>query len=308
MGGCGQKNIESPTYIPSGTSWYSLLGEASDLSTLAQPIDPTVKARMASSASDPHKIMLAHLAPEIIGDMDYGFFANIATNADGINATLAEFDGPGVVTWIWSANPVGILKLYIDGTNQPALAMPFGDFLKGRFLPVPEPFGTITSQGYNLHFPIIHARHCKLVVVVPYKIQLARLYYQISWQSLPPDATVQPFNLTSIRQAAGAISAVGNKLAAISQAKGPLDNTNQPERVEYLVNPGQTVEIFHEKGPQAIAAIRFTAKTKSDLNELRIVANWDGETAIQAPLHMLAGVSPDMEDTCSLPATVSGAG
>ena len=108
--------------------------------------------------------MLAHLAPEIIGDMDYGFFAEVTTNKDSFSATLAEFSGPGVVTWVWSANPVGTLNLYVDKADRPALTMPFTKFLEGGFLRVREPFGTITSLGHNLHFPIVHAKSCKLVL------------------------------------------------------------------------------------------------------------------------------------------------
>ena len=51
--------------------------------------------------------MLAYLAPQIIGDMDYGFFSEVTEGKDGVRATLAEFSGPGAVTWVWSANPVG---------------------------------------------------------------------------------------------------------------------------------------------------------------------------------------------------------
>ena len=165
--GCGRSKVESTASISAGISWDSLLAEASDFSALARRISPAIKAKMFSSAADSSKVMLAHLAPEIIGDMDYGFFAGVTTNKDGFNATLAEFDGPGVVTWVWSANPVGTLKLYVDKADQPALSMPFIKFLEGGFLPVREPFGTITSLGHNLHFPIVHAKSCKLVLNVP---------------------------------------------------------------------------------------------------------------------------------------------
>ncbi|MCX6927604.1 MAG: DUF2961 domain-containing protein [Verrucomicrobia bacterium] len=64
--------------------------------------------------------------------------------------------------------------------------------------------------------------------------------------------------------------------------------------------------MFRTKGPQAIVAIRFTARTKPDLNGLWMEANWDGKGAVSAPLHQLAGVSSALEDTESLPATVDG--
>ncbi|MCX6927605.1 MAG: hypothetical protein NT154_31010 [Verrucomicrobia bacterium] len=132
--GCGRSKVESAVSTTAGVSWYSLLEEAGDFSSLARRIGPGTKAKMFSSAKDSSKVMLAHLALEIIGDMDYGFFTEVTTNKGGVSATLAEFTGPGVVTWVWSANPVGTLKLYVDNADQPALSMPFSQFLKGGFL------------------------------------------------------------------------------------------------------------------------------------------------------------------------------
>jgi hypothetical protein len=96
-------------------------------------------------------------------------------------------------------------------------------------------------------------------------------------------------------------------LLAISKSNEPLDSFANPSKTECLVEPGKTLEVFHAKGSQAIDAIRFTAKSKSDLSGLWMEGSWDGEAAaIRTPLHMLAGVSPDLEDTESLPATVDG--
>ena len=304
--GCGRSKVESTASISPGISWDSLLADASDFSTLARRISPAIKAKMFSSAADTRKVMLAHLAPEIIGDMDYGFFAEVTTNKDGFSATLAEFSGPGVVTWVWSANPVGTLNLYVDKADRPALTMPFTKFLEGRFLPVREPFGTITSLGHNLHFPIVHAKSCKLVLDVARLKDLAQLYYQVAWQSLPSDAIVQPFDVAAIKRESGSLKRIGKSLFAISRSTEPSDNLTKPQRVECSIGPGKTLEILRAKGPQAIAALRFTGATKSDLNGLWIEANWDEKGAVKAPLHMLAGVSSALEDTQSLPATVDG--
>jgi hypothetical protein len=304
--GCGRGNVEGPTGVPPEISWHSLLAEAMDFSTLARRVDPAVRARMFSSAADSRKVMLAHLAPETIGDMDYGFFTEVTTNRDGYCATLAAFTGPGVVTWVWSANPVGTLNLYVDNTNQAALSMPFEAFLKGSFLPVREPFGTVTSQGYNLHFPIAHAKSCKLVVKVSRLRDLAQLYYQVAWQSLRPDVAVQPFDPAALRREAGALKSLGKQVSACSESTQPPDNLSPSQRVEGSLGPGEALEIFRAKGPQAITAIRFTGPTKADLSGLWLQGTWDGSDAVRAPLHMLAGVSPVLEDTQSLPATVAG--
>jgi hypothetical protein len=305
--GCGPSQVESTVRLSSAISWDSLLTDAQNTSTLAKPLSPPSKAKLFSSAADASKVMLAHRALELIGDMDYGFFTAVATNQDGVDATLAEVSGAGVVTWVWSANPVGTLRLYVDQMETPALSMPFAEFLKGGFLPTREPFGTVTSLGYNLHFPIIHAKCCKLVLHVPRLNDLAQLYYQVAWQSLPPEAEIQPFDVAAIKRASATVKQIGKRLVAVSRSTEPAANLAPPQRVECSLEPGKTLEVFRANGPQAIVSLRFTARAKSDLEGLWLEGNWDGQAALQAPLHMLAGVSSAMEDTQSLPATVDGA-
>jgi hypothetical protein len=94
-------------------SWASLLMDATDMGNLAVPVPPEAASRMYSSCLDSNKVMLANLAPKILGDMDHGFFKEVVEDKDGVKATLAEFDGPGVVTWVWSANPTSHCKLVV---------------------------------------------------------------------------------------------------------------------------------------------------------------------------------------------------
>lgn len=148
--GCGREKPENTRSIPPGVSWASLLAEANDLRTLATPVEPSATSKMFSSCLDSNKVILTHLAPQISGDMDHGSFLEVAESTNCVKATLAEFDGPGVVTWVWSANPTSTLDVFIDGQTQSALATPFKAFLDGRFLPTSKPFSALTSYGYNL--------------------------------------------------------------------------------------------------------------------------------------------------------------
>jgi hypothetical protein len=305
--GCGNDKVKSIDDIPSGISWASILSKASDLQTLAEPVSSSASAKMFSSSLSTNKVMLANLAPQIIGDIDYGFFSEITEGKDGIRATLAEFNGPGVVTWVWSANPIGTLNLYVDNQDHPVLTMPFAEFLGGRFLPVQGPFSSETALGHNLNFPIVHAKHCKLVVTAPRRSDLSELYYQVAWQSLPTGVEIHPFDVAAIKQQSGLLKALGRRLRVISKSCEPASvDATTFKRIEYSIQPGQSLELFRAKGPQAIAAIRFIGKSKSDLNGLWIKGVWDGEVCVQSPLHVLAGVSSDMEDTESFPATVDG--
>ena len=251
--------------------------------------------------------MLASLAPKILGDMDHGFFTEVMDDKDGVRATLGDFDGPGVVTWVWSANPVGTIGLFIDGQEKPALKMSFEDFLGGHFLPVRKPYASVTSLGHNLHFPIIHATHCKLVLWVPHRKDLAELYYQVAWQSLPFKADIHPFDVVAIGRDSQLLREIARRLVAASASDDPLlVNGATVKKTEYSLRPGQTGELFRATGANAITAIRFTGDSKADLEGLWVDGIWDGVTDIHTPLHMLAGVSSGVEETQSLPATVDG--
>ena len=47
---------------------------------------------------------------------------------EGADAVVAELEGPGVIWRVWSANPEqGHIQIYIDGSDTPALDMPFAD-------------------------------------------------------------------------------------------------------------------------------------------------------------------------------------
>jgi len=117
---CHREISNNPPVVPPGISWASMVSDAVDLRTLAMPVETGALSRMFSSCKDLGKVMLATLAPRILGDMDHGFFTEVVDDKDGVRATLAEFDGPGAVTWIWSANPVVTLGLFIDGKEMPA--------------------------------------------------------------------------------------------------------------------------------------------------------------------------------------------
>lgn len=305
--GCGRDTGHGSRIAQSGVSWASMLSDAVDLRALASPVAAGASSRMFSSCSDTGKVMLANLAPQISGDMDHGFFTEVVEDTKGIRATLGEFDGPGAVTWVWSANPVGTVGLFIDNHDTPALEMPFKAFLAGRFLPTRAPYASVTSLGHNLHFPIVHAMHCKLVLWVPRRRDLSELYFQVAWQSLPSNSEIRPFDVADIRRESGLLNHLARRLLAAPKTNGPLsaDGTTN-KTTEFTLEPGQTAVVFRMTGANAIVAIRFTGTSKADFAGLGIEGIWDGVTAVQAPLHMLAGVSSNMEDTASLPATVDG--
>ncbi len=287
---------QKPPPLPAGTSWASELSRCLDLTNLARPPEPYERSLHFSSSATPDKTGLAHLAPEIFGDMDHGFFLRVEEHETYTDAVLAEVSGTGMVSWIWSANPNGELLLYIDDPDTPLLTMPFKDFVHGKFLPASHPFAAVTAHGHNLHFPIIHSNYLKIVLRVPDKKQLASFYYQIAWNALA--SPVQQFNPEQFRK----------QKSLLRQLAKQLLNPAMPiaEKKQVVVPPEQSTEIFRAETEGLIRCLQVEAASKRALSALRIQAFWNGtpQPSIDCPLHLLAGVSPDFEDVESFPVTV----
>jgi hypothetical protein len=293
LSGCSR---QEPPPLPAGTSWASELRRCLDLTNLARPPELYERSLHFSSSATPDKTGLAHLAPEIFGDMDHGFFLHVEEHETCTDAVLAEASGAGMVSWIWSANPTGELLLYIDDPDTPVLTMPFKDFVHGKFLPARYPFAAVTAHGHNLHFPIIHSNYLKIVLRVPEKKQLATFYYQIAWNALT--APVHPFNPQQIRQQKPFLRQIAKRL---TNPAVPFAAAKQ-----IAVPPQQSVEIFRAEKAGIIESLQIEAPSKSSLAALNIQAFWkdDAQPAVDCPLHLLAGVSPDFEDVASFPVTV----
>jgi hypothetical protein len=311
LAGCGWKD-EDPrldddalkALIPEGVSWASLLLEASDLTSLTVPPQPAACSRQFSSSSEPDKASLAHLAPEVFGDLDHGFFLRVEDKAGYVEATLAETIGPGAVTWIWSANPVGSAALFIDDPEKPALVIPFANLLAGSFLPHRTPFACVTAQGHNLHFPIIHTNSFRLAVRASTRKELSSLYYHVAWNSIPQTSQIHAFDIAAVQSSPLLLKA----LAARFSQPPPTGIVGQKREQGLRLDPGHVHTILHADHAGLIRSVEFTASDKAALAGLWIEAHWDGESppSVRCPLYTLAGVSAAFEDTESMPATVRG--
>ena len=185
-----------PTPAPGEISVLTLLHEMVDLDHLARLPGARFAAGQAASTDRRSK------RPT---DAD-GWFANddfvtdseanlvrVETAPDGGKRyVLLDAAGPGAVVRIWSANPTGTLRIYVDGDARPALEAPMAALLSGAVSPFVAPFGQITARGYSLYFPIPYRSHCVVTVdsiVSPDPFNgrpTAKLYYQIGYPRLPP--------------------------------------------------------------------------------------------------------------------------
>ena len=119
-----------------------------DLDSMADPAPPGWDAGMFSSTDPTGK---GH---------DCGQFLRV----EGNRYVLAEMDGPGVITRIWSANAQGQLQVFIDGQEEPVVDCTFKDLFEDRYPPFTPPIAGKSSGGWYSYWPIAFRRSCKITV------------------------------------------------------------------------------------------------------------------------------------------------
>ena len=115
---------QAPAPAPPGITLELLLTEMTDRSSLARVADPPYTCRQFSSydrASKTPDDPATWFANDDVGK----FLREEDVPGEGGKPrhefVMADMDGPGAVVRVWSANPKGTLRVYLDGTAAAAL-------------------------------------------------------------------------------------------------------------------------------------------------------------------------------------------
>ena len=180
----------------------SLLAEMTDLSALAEFPDPPFTCRQFSSydraAESP--------AENWFANADRGQYLRVEERDGRKEYVMMDADGPGAIVRIWSANPQGTLRIYLDGSETPAIEAPMADFLSGKYPGIPEPIAHVVSRGWNSYFPIPYARHCKVTS------DNGDFYYHINYRTYPAGTRVATFHPRVLRRDRKQIDQVARSL------------------------------------------------------------------------------------------------
>lgn len=204
---------------------------------------------------------------------------------------MADVDGPGAVVRIWSANPSGDLRFYVDGGDVPAFTIPFRDLCGGTKAPFVEPLCGVHSSGWNCYVPFPFARHLKLTA------STHDFYYHVNVRRFAAGTAVASFTAADLE--APALASFAAQLDGATRppvARAEADPATRPilstrleaGRVSDLELPGPaTVRWF---------AARVTADDeRAALRELRLEITFDGAArpSVVAPLGDFFGTAPD---------------
>ncbi len=276
----------------------ALLTEMTDLAGMAEFPSPAYTCKQFSSydraAKSPTENWFAN--------GDCGQYLRVEERQGRKEYVMMDTAGPGAIVRIWSANPAGILRIYLDGAEQPAIESPMEEILGGKYPGLPRPLAGEYSKGWNLYFPFPYAKHCKVTS------DAGNFYYHVNYRTYEAGTVVESFNAGQIPALAAAASAV------IAQLKEPaLAAAPGTQSFNVKLAPGESAVLASLDGSQAITSfnIQWPPSTDRDEPALRSTVldmTFDGEATVQSPVGDFFGSAPGLNAYTSLPLSVAKGG
>ena len=286
----------------------TLLPEMTSLETLARRPKYAYKAMQASSYD---RKSVAPDKPDWFANDDWGQYIRDEVNNGRKEHVMADIQGAGVVTRVWSANPAGTIRFYFDGSTQPKIECTLADLLAGKVAPFNEPFAYEASHGHDLYFPIPFAKSLK-VTVDDTQAGADRLYYHVGYRVYGPGVTVETFDPSKIDM--DLVQRVAHDLV------NPLDApTTYSQQLHIPAGESKHFPKLNATTPLAITRMTFgVANTPTDwsnpsavqrvLRNLILDISFDGEPCVRAPLSDFFNNVPALKPYASLPMSVSADG
>ncbi len=275
-----------------------LLQEMVDLESLAEFPDPPFYCLQSSSYDRASK------SPEVewFANGDRGHYLRVEENEGRKEFVMLDADGPGVVVRIWSANPAGNLRIYIDGAKTPALVAPMTDLLGGILPELPRPVAGEYSKGWNLYLPIPYANHCKITS------DEGDFYYHVNYRQYLAGVEVESFSSQSLLEQGERLKKLVAQLQS-PRATG-LGAVGSSTEFRFQLGSGDIVEETLW-GPSMITGAVLTPVAEDLEAALRGVVlriTFDGEKTVETPLGDFSGSAPGINPFEALPVGMTDSG
>jgi hypothetical protein len=276
----------------------TLLKDMTDLAGMAEFPNPAFTCKQFSSYDRKSKSP----SEDWFANDDTGHYLRVEQREGRQEFVMMDADGPGAVVRIWSANPAGILRIYLDGSERPVIEAPMTELLGGSFPGLPKPIGGERSKGWNLYFPIPYARHCKITS------DQGKFYYHVNYRTYTRGTKVETFALDQLKTLAGEI----DKLSArLDQPRGQdQEFAGDVETFAFELSPGESaLEELYGPGALTRSTVRVKAKDlEAALRGVVLKITFDGERTVESPLGDFFGSAPGLNPYAALPLGMSADG
>lgn len=277
-------------------SYEDLLDHLTNLDRLPA-IEPGVYCKQFSSYDRQSKYDAAtdqYLNWDANGDA--GKYLRVDKNTG--EGVMAEMEGPGCIFRIWSANPQGVIRFYLDGDTKPTYEWDFHKLFTGTIDPFLEPLVWKRDQSNpnsasSCYLPIPFAKSCKVTSLILReggKYQTPWHYYIIDYRAFPKDWQVESFKLPLTAQQHEAVKRTAERWAG----RRPEDFKTTSQTVQ----PGESLVLQELKGPATIKAFRAKLKSPEKWAARKVLLRvwWDGEEkpSIDCPIGDFFGEPRDV--------------
>ncbi|MEW6200931.1 MAG: glycoside hydrolase family 172 protein [bacterium] len=226
---------------------------------------------------------------------------------EGNLSVIAEMEGPGVIWRIWSASlGDGHVKIYLDGSPEPAVDLPFKAYFDLRNEPFVYPALVYNaSSGWDSFMPITYQKSCKIVAEDGWG-----QYYHFTYETFPEGTVVPTFRRDLSAAEKAALERVNDFLENKLSTDPAVERSGALVVKETIEAPaGKKVTVLKLEGARAITGIRVkpalekTSGVEKLLRSLTLSIKWDGEAAssVWSPLGDFFGTAPGFNKYKSLP-------
>lgn len=285
--------------VASQVTLSDLLRQMVDLEALCvQPL-PGERCEQASSYDRASRLVNGKKI-DWFANGDAGHYLRIEEREGRREMVMADVRGSGALVRIWSANPKGILRIYLDDNDKPILEREFAKLFDGSLgYPFVWPFVGIRASGANLYFPIPFAR--RLLVTVEGG---EGMYYHVNYRLYPPGTRVESFSWQAVERTRPLGEQVARRIGQpYATWRAPARSQEYPLR--WRIPPGGSREL-HLPGPGRIVAIEMQPRANDLTRVLRaavIEILWDDTLApsVWSPLGDFFGTGPGWNPYQALP-------
>ncbi len=282
---------------PTSMTYEDLLLGMIDLTRLPLPPKPGVTCKQFSSYDRASRIDASGKKIDWQANADFGNYLR----TEGDEWVMADMKGPGCVVRLWSANPMGVLKIYLDGRSEPVLAERFLDLTTGKVKPFAEPIVGRRSMGANLYLPIPYQKSCK--ITIDHGKNAKKMYYLIDYWTYTPDTKLPTWSRDLLRQNRDTYTKV---CTVLSDPSGGPEDLPALTGKKTSLPPGKKTAFTMKDGPAAIRALKVKASAPTldkALREVALSITSDGADPPQvwAPLGDFFGTAPGIHPYKGLP-------
>jgi len=125
----------------------SLIDEMTDVAGMAEFPSPGYTCKQFSSYDQKSKSPQDQTTEGWFANADAGQFLRVEERAGRKEHVMMDTAGPGAIVRIWSANPAGTVRIYLDGAAQPAVEAPMTDLLGANSAASPSPSVASTARA-----------------------------------------------------------------------------------------------------------------------------------------------------------------